>query len=149
MLGSRARQSASTTTYTFVCYGTCASLLVVACLVAGQDLAGYPAEQWGLLLLVTATAQLLGHSVLNHLLATTSPLAVSLALLLEVPGAALLAALILGQQPPVAALAGLAVMLTGMALVIIGNRGRAVAGSPRRRSTEGVRRVDATVCDWP
>jgi drug/metabolite transporter (DMT)-like permease len=48
---------------------------------------------------------------------------VSLALLLEVPGAALLAALILGQQPPVAALAGLAVMVAGMALVIVSNRG--------------------------
>jgi drug/metabolite transporter (DMT)-like permease len=123
VIGSRARQSASTTTYTFVCYGGCAALLVVACVVAGQDLGGYPLEQWGLLLLITATAQLLGHSVFNHLLATTSPMYVSLALLLEVPGAALLAALILGQQPPVAALLGLAVMVVGMALVIVSNRG--------------------------
>ncbi len=74
VIGSRARQTASTTTYTFVCYGTCAALLAVACLVAGQDLGGYPLEQWGLLLLVTATAQLLGHSVFNHLLATTTPM---------------------------------------------------------------------------
>jgi len=123
VLGSRARQSASTTTYTFVCYGTCALVLAVACVVVGQDLGGYPLRQWGLLLLVTATAQLLGHSVLNHLLATTSPLLVSLALLLEVPGAALIAAFLLGQTPPVAALVGLAVMLTGMALVVVGNRG--------------------------
>jgi drug/metabolite transporter (DMT)-like permease len=127
ILGSRARQSASTTTYTFVCYGTCAALLAVACLVAGQDLGGYPLEQWGLLLLVTLTAQLLGHSVLNHLLATTSPMVVSLALLLEVPGAALIAAVLLDQTPPAAAVVGLAVMLVGMALVIIGNRGVAVA----------------------
>ena len=123
VIGSRARQTASTTTYTFVCYGACAALLAVACLVAGQELGGYPLEQWGLLLLVTATAQLMGHSVFNHLLATTSPMYVSLALLLEVPGAALLAAVILGQQPPVAALAGLAVMVAGMALVIVSNRG--------------------------
>jgi drug/metabolite transporter (DMT)-like permease len=127
ILGSRARQSASTTTYTFVCYGTCAALLAVACVVSGQDLGGYPLEQWGLLLLVTLTAQLLGHSVLNHLLATTSPMVVSLALLLEVPGAALIAAFLLDQTPPAAAVLGLAVMLVGMALVIIGNRGVAVA----------------------
>lgn len=126
VLGSRARQSASTTTYTFVCYGTCAVVLVVACAVAGQDLAGYPLRQWGLLLLVTATAQLLGHSVFNHLLATTSPLLVSLALLLEVPGAALIAAFLLGQTPRLPALGGLGLMLIGMALVILGNRGRAV-----------------------
>ena len=126
ILGSRARQSASTTTYTFVCYGSCAALLAVACLVAGQDLGGYPADQWGLLLLVTATAQLLGHSVFNHLLATTSPMVVSLALLLEVPGAALIAAVLLGQTPPAAALVGLAVMLAGMVLVIVGKRGGVV-----------------------
>ena len=123
VIGSRARQTASTTTYTFVCYGSCAGLLAVACVVAGQDLGGYPLEQWGLLLLITATAQLLGHSVFNHLLLTTSPMYVSLALLLEVPGAALLAALILGQQPPLAALLGLGVMVAGMALVIVSNRG--------------------------
>ena len=125
VLGSLARQTASTTTYTFVCYGSCAALLGVACLVAGQDLAGYPLDQWGLLLLITATAQLLGHSVFNHLLATTSPMVVSLCLLLEVPGAALIAAVLLDQRPPAAALLGLAVMLAGMVLVIVGNRGRA------------------------
>ncbi|MEO5652158.1 MAG: DMT family transporter [Marmoricola sp.] len=126
LLGGRARQSVSTTSYTFVCYGTCAVALAVACLLAGQPLGGYPAAQWGLLLLITATAQLLGHSVLNHLLATTTPMLVSLALLLEVPGAALIAAFLLGQTPPPAAVAGLAVMLAGMALVIVGNRGAAV-----------------------
>ncbi|MGH8967783.1 MAG: EamA/RhaT family transporter, partial [Actinomycetes bacterium] len=76
----------------------------------------------GLLLLVTVTAQLLGHSVFNHLLATVSPMVVSLALLLEVPGAALLAAWFLGQRPPVAALAGLVVILVGMTCVIVSNR---------------------------
>jgi drug/metabolite transporter (DMT)-like permease len=123
ILGSRARQTSTTTTYTFVCYGSCAALLAVAALAAGQELAGYPPGQWGLLLLITATAQLLGHSVFNHLLATTSPMVVSLALLLEVPGAALIAAFLLDQRPPGAALLGLALMLAGLALVIVGNRG--------------------------
>jgi drug/metabolite transporter (DMT)-like permease len=47
---------------------------------------------------------------------------VSLALLLEVPGASLLAALFLGQTPPPAALVGLLVILAGMALVVFNNR---------------------------
>ncbi len=125
VLGSKARQSVSTTAYTFVCYGVCALILAVACLLFGQDLVVVALPQWGLLLLVTLTAQLLGHSVLNHLLATTSPVAVSFALLLEVPGASILAAAILGQLPPPLALVGLAVMLSGMALVILGGRGGA------------------------
>jgi drug/metabolite transporter (DMT)-like permease len=119
VLGARARQSLSTTTYTFLCYGSCALLLAVACVVSGQALWGYPAGQWGLLLLVTATAQLMGHSVFNHLLATTSPMVCSLALLLEVPGASLLAAAFLGQVPPPGAVVGLVVMLAGMALVVV------------------------------
>jgi drug/metabolite transporter (DMT)-like permease len=130
VIGSRARQSLSTTAYTFVCYGTCALLLLGSCLLSGQRLWGYPPAQWGLLLLVTVTAQLMGHSVFNHLLATTSPVLVSLALLLEVPGASLLAAALLGQVPPAGVLLGLALTLSGMALVVLGNRGPAVREAP-------------------
>ena len=50
----------------------------------------------------------------SSVLATTSPVLVSLALLLEVPGAALLAAAILGQVPPPAAVVGLVMILAGM-----------------------------------
>ena len=130
LIGARARQATSTTTYTFVCYGTCAAILAVACLVAGQDLGGYPVSQWALLVLVTVTSQLMGHSVFNHLLATTKPVIVSLALLLEVPGAALLAALILGQVPPLGAAAGLLVILAGMAMVIVNNRAPGIDHAP-------------------
>ncbi len=122
LVGSRARQTMTTTTYTFVCYGTCAALLAFASLVAGQALWGYAGGQWLLLVGVTVTAQLLGHSVFNHLLATTSPVLVSLALLLEVPGAALLAGWWLGQRPPLGALLGLVVIVAGMSLVILNNR---------------------------
>ena len=122
LVGSRARTTMSTTTYTFVCYGTSATLLALASLTAGQALVGYPWTQWGLLVLVTVTAQLMGHSVFNHLLATAGPVLVSLALLLEVPGASLLAALLLGQRPAAEAVVGLAAILGGMALVVVGNR---------------------------
>ncbi|MGZ4579139.1 MAG: DMT family transporter [Nocardioidaceae bacterium] len=124
VIGSRARQRVTTTTYTFVCYGTCALLLAVACVVSGQSLAGYPLDQWGLLLAVTATSQLMGHSVFNHLVGMTGPMVISLALLLEVPGASLLAALFLGQTPPLGAVAGLLVILAGMATVVLNNRTR-------------------------
>jgi drug/metabolite transporter (DMT)-like permease len=129
ILGARARASTSTTTYTFVCYGACAAVLAAACVAAGQPLAGYAADQWLLLLLVTATAQLLGHSLLNHAVADVGPMVISLVLLLEVPGAALLAALIVHQTPPPAAVVGLVLVLTGMAMVIVRQRGDAAAGT--------------------
>lgn len=125
VVGSRARATVSTTTYTFVCYGVCAALLAPAALVAGQSLGGYDADQWLLLLAVTLTAQLLGHSVFNHVIRTTGAMVVSLVILLEVPGAALLAAVILGQRPPLGAVVGLVVIVAGMALVVVGHAGRA------------------------
>ncbi|MGA8993447.1 MAG: DMT family transporter [Nocardioidaceae bacterium] len=130
IVGARARRSLSTSAYTFGCYGSCAAVLLVACLVSGQPLSGYPAGQWGLLVLLTLTAQLLGHSVFNHLLAVVSPMVVSLALLLEVPGAALLAAVLLGQVPPLAAVLGLLLVIGGTALVVVANRGPGVDEAP-------------------
>ncbi|MCW2781702.1 MAG: hypothetical protein JWR35_2151 [Marmoricola sp.] len=122
IIGGRARQSASTTAYTFVCYGTAAMVLLVAALVSGQQLVGYAPKQWLLILLVAATAQLMGHSVFNYLLSTISPMVVSLALLLEIPGAALIAAAWLHQVPSVAAVGGLLLILLGMVLVVLNNR---------------------------
>ncbi|HEX2893127.1 MAG TPA: DMT family transporter [Marmoricola sp.] len=119
IIGGRARQGMRTSTYTVGCYGTAALALLVAAAAAGQPLAGYATDQWLKLLLLTATAQLLGHTVFNHLLATVSPMVVSLAILLEVPGASIIAAAWLGQVPEPTALVGLALVLAGMALVVL------------------------------
>ena len=45
-------------------------------------------------------SQFLGHSVFDLVLKTVSPTIVSVALLFEIVGAALLAAVFLGQNPP-------------------------------------------------
>ncbi|MGZ4730445.1 MAG: EamA family transporter, partial [Acidimicrobiales bacterium] len=119
VIGGRARQRLSTSTYTLGCYGTAATALLVAAVVAGQPLAGDPGKAGRGLRLLTATAQLLGHSVFNHLLATVSPMVVSLAILLEVPGATIIAAAWLGQVPGPAAFVGLALMVTGVAIVVL------------------------------
>ena len=118
VIGGRLRQRMRTATYTLGCYGTAAGALLVAALLAGQPLTGYAADQWLGLVVLTLTAQLLGHSVFNHLLATVSPTVVSLALLLEIPGAALIAAAWLGQVPGATAFVGLALVLGGMAVVV-------------------------------
>jgi drug/metabolite transporter (DMT)-like permease len=125
--GSRIREHASTTTYTFICYSSCALLLLATCLVFGVSLTGYTAKNWALIVFVTLAAQLLGHSVINHLLAVMSPTVVSMVLLLEVPGAAALAAIFLGQAPPAAVYLGLALICAGLALVV---RARGTAGGP-------------------
>jgi drug/metabolite transporter (DMT)-like permease len=116
--GAAVRVRISTTAYTTVCYSTCAVLLVIVCLAARQPLAGYSAGTWLKLAALTAGAQLLGHSLINVVLRSTSPTVVSLAILFEAPGAALIAAVWLHQLPPVSALPGIAVLLAGLAIVV-------------------------------
>lgn len=116
--GSEVRRSVSTTTYTAVCYSATALILLVVCVVGRQSLAGYDAGTWLKLLAITAGAQLLGHSLFNVVLRSTSPTVVSLSLLFEIPGAALIAALFLGQRPPWLAIPAAALLVAGLALVI-------------------------------
>jgi drug/metabolite transporter (DMT)-like permease len=118
IIGGRVRETVSTTTYTLVCYTASAGVLLVAGVLGQVQLVGFSARDWGVILAVTLAAQLLGHSVFNHLLATMSPTIVSMAILLEVPGAALLAAVFLGQAPPVAVYGGLTLILGGLAIVV-------------------------------
>lgn len=118
VIGGSIRQRVSTSVYTFGCYGTAAVVLLGAAVLAGQDLGGYDADQWLLLVVLAASAQLLGHSVFNHLLSRVTPMVVSLTILLEIPGAALVAAAWLGQVPGPAAVVGLVLVLVGMAVVI-------------------------------
>jgi drug/metabolite transporter (DMT)-like permease len=116
--GSEVRRSVSTTTYTAVCYSATAVMLLVVCIVGRQSLTGYDGETWLKLLAITAGAQLIGHSLFNVVLRTTSPTVVSLTLLLEIPGAALIAAVFLDQRPPWLAVPAAMLLIAGLALVI-------------------------------
>jgi drug/metabolite transporter (DMT)-like permease len=116
--GSEVRRSVSTTTYTFLCYSVTSLIMLVTCVAWGQALTGYDTRTWLQLAALTVGAQLLGHSLCNVVLRSTSVTVVSLALLLEIPGAALVAAAFLGQTPPLLALPAAVLLVTGLALVI-------------------------------
>lgn len=121
LVGSEVRRSVSTTTYTTICYTTCALVLLVVCLLWRQPLVGYDARDWVLLIALTAGAQLLGHSVFNRVLRTTSPTVVSLSILFEIPGATLIAAVFLDQVPPLSAIPAAALLVAGVAVVVRGS----------------------------
>jgi drug/metabolite transporter (DMT)-like permease len=79
---------------------------------------GFEAGGWLGIVAITVCAQLVGHTAFNHLLATMAPLLVSMIILLEIPGAALLAALFLKETLPAGTYAGLALILVGLAVVV-------------------------------
>jgi drug/metabolite transporter (DMT)-like permease len=117
--GERARTSVTTTTYTLVCYSVCAALLLVGCLIFRVPLVGFSPTTWLAILGLVVGAQLLGHSMFSYALHRVSASTVSLLILLEVPGAALIAWLWLGQVPRPEALPGLVLLLAGLAVVVL------------------------------
>jgi drug/metabolite transporter (DMT)-like permease len=94
----------------------------VAALVVRAPLVGFSARNWWLILAITVCAQILGHTLLNLVLSSVGPTVVSLAVLLEVPGALLVALVLLGQLPPLLALPGMAAVVVGVALVVRASR---------------------------
>jgi drug/metabolite transporter (DMT)-like permease len=118
LAGARARERLTTSAYAIVCYSTCALALALAALVAGIPLAGFSARDWWLIAAITFGAQLLGHTLLNLVLSSVGPTVVGLAVLLEVPGALLVALVLLHQVPPLLTVPGMVAVVLGVALVI-------------------------------
>ncbi len=118
VVGEHVRRTASTPVYTLLAYTVCALLLGLVCVAAGLPLTGYPPSVWGWLVALTVAAQLLGHTCFNQALPTLGATPVSLAILLEVPGAALVAWAWLGQVPPIAVLPGAILVLAGLVVVV-------------------------------
>ena len=118
LIGATVREHVSTAAYAGVCYSTAAVLLAGAALLAGIPLAGYATRDWLLILAIAVSAQMLGHTIFNRVVSTVGPTVVGLAILLEVPGAALLAVALIGQVPPLLVVPGLVLIVSGIAVVI-------------------------------
>jgi drug/metabolite transporter (DMT)-like permease len=116
--GEGVRRTVSTTVYTAGCYSVAAVALAVACVVSREDLVHQPAKAWWCILAITVGPQLLGHSVLNRLLKTTSAVTVSVALLLEVVGATALAWWWFGEAPAAGIYPAAALIAVGVVLVV-------------------------------
>jgi drug/metabolite transporter (DMT)-like permease len=117
-VGSVVRRRLTTTDYTAACYSVAAVALLVAAIAAGQPLAGFRLRAWLCIAAITVGPQLLGHSVFNRLLRTVGPTTVSVAVLGEIVGSALLAAWWFGERPPAGLVPGAACIVGGIVLVI-------------------------------
>ncbi len=126
----RVRQLLDTAEFTSVAYAVSAAALLPLCWLTGSALTGYSARDWGLIVLLTLLAQLLGHAVISVVLRTTSATVVSLAILFELPGAILVAAVFLGQLPPPQILPALVLLGVGLVSVIRAGRSAAPVETP-------------------
>lgn len=117
-VAEQVRQSVSTGTMTFIVYGVSAITVLPLVAIFQQELFGFSAQAWIYILAITLGAQLLGHTLINKVLANSSATFVSMAILFEMPGAAIVAAIWLGQAPPVAIYPAAALILLGIVIVI-------------------------------
>ncbi|HZA88455.1 MAG TPA: DMT family transporter [Acidimicrobiales bacterium] len=132
-VGAEVRRTVSTSVYALVCYAVAAGALLVICGIGRQPLAGagYDATTWLALVAMVAGPQLLGHTVVNRVLRTTSPTLVSVAILFEIVGSALLAWIAFDELPPASAVPAALLIGAGVVLVVrAGAKEPAVAGAP-------------------
>jgi drug/metabolite transporter (DMT)-like permease len=119
IIGASAQKVISTSTFTTVCYSTCAILIFPVVLLTNSNLTGYSGTQWLLLAGLIIGAQFLGHTLFNFTLKRVSPAVVSLVVFFEVPVSALLAFAWLGQQPPSGTIPGIIGLLFGCTLFVL------------------------------
>ena len=99
LIGRRLREKFSLIPYVFMVYGMAAVILILIMLAAGQSPFGHPPQVYPWLLLLALVPQLLGHSTFNWALRYLSAAYVSITLLGEPIGSAVLAYFILDEAP--------------------------------------------------
>jgi len=117
-VGAEVRRHVSTLSYALACYATAAALLLALCLASGQVLTGFDRDTWLAIGGLVVGAQLLGHTLVNLVLRSISPTAVSVAILFEILGATLIARVAYGQTPPAGAWPAAALIAVGVVMVI-------------------------------
>ncbi len=123
LIGRRLQQRLSLVDYTAITYGTAAVLALVACWALRVRLVGFPPLTYVWLGLLAVGPQLLGHSTFNWALRHLPAAKVSVLILGEPVGAAILAYLVFGETLSWLRALGAAVILVGIYVSVRGSAG--------------------------
>lgn len=116
MIGQHVRKTVSATEYVAVTYGTAALFVLGICWITRTQLVGFSSSTVGYLILLGLIPQLLGHSTFNWALKHLPASHISILILGEPVGSALLALLFFGERPTGLNLLGAALILIGIYL---------------------------------
>ncbi len=123
LLGRRLRVKLSLLAYVTLTYGTSAVGLVLLALAARVPLLGYSPQAYLLCLLLAIVPQLIGHTSFNWALRYLSATFVTVTVVGEPIGAALLALFVFAERPGWLTISGAALILVGIVLVSRGEKG--------------------------
>ncbi len=124
--GSVARRDLDILQYAIVAYTVAAGVLLAASFVTDVDLVGYDAGTWWAIGAIVIGPQLLGHTLLNFVLAEIDPTTVTVAIMAEPVIASMLAALLFSEIPGLLVYPGGVAILVGIWLVSVARRAPAV-----------------------
>lgn len=131
LFGQTVRQRISLVTYTFVVYFISAVVLFFYVLASGSAFYPYPAADWIYFLLLAIIPNLLGHTLFNWCLKWLSTSTISMAILFEPVGAALLAYYILQEKVLLTQITGGLIVIVSVSLFLLDER-KAKARSLKR-----------------
>ncbi|WKA59782.1 DMT family transporter [Planococcus shenhongbingii] len=118
LFGQDVRKRLSLITYTFVVYSFSTITLFFYIVFKGESFGPYPASEWMWFLLLAIIPNLLGHTLFNWALKWVSTNVISIAILFEPVGAAVLAYFILGEVLSLSQIVGGSVVLAGIILFV-------------------------------
>ncbi|MFS0780444.1 DMT family transporter [Bacillus sp. 1P06AnD] len=122
LVGQDVRRRVSLITYTLLVYTASTVTLLVYVLFSGQPLMGYPAGDWVYFILLALIPTLLGHTLFNWSVRWISATTISMAILLEPIGAAILAYFILGEKIMATQVIGGLIVIAGLCFFLIDER---------------------------
>lgn len=119
LFGQDVRKRLSLVTYTFVVYGVSTITLFFYIVVKGESFGPYPASDWMWFLLLAIIPNLLGHTLFNWSLKYVSTNVISIAILFEPIGAAILAFYIFNEYLTTTQMLGGIIVIAGITLFVL------------------------------
>lgn len=122
LFGQDVRKRISLITYTFVVYSVSTVTLFFYVLLKGESFGPYPTEDWMWFILLAIIPNLLGHTLFNWSLKWVSTNVLSIAILFEPVGAAILAYYIFEEKLIATQIVGGLIVLAGIILFVVDDR---------------------------
>jgi len=119
LFGQDVRKRLSLVTYTMVVYTVSTITLFFYIIIKGESFGPYPATDWMWFVLLAIIPNLLGHNLFNWALKWTSTNVISIAILFEPVGAALLAIWIFNEYLTASQIVGGLVVILGIMLFVV------------------------------
>jgi len=119
LFGQDVRKRLSLVTYTFVVYGVSTITLFFYILFKEESFGPYPANEWLWFVLLAIVPNLLGHTLFNWSLKYVSTNVISIAILFEPIGAAVLAFYVFNEYLITTQIAGGLIVIAGIMLFVV------------------------------